>query len=179
MQKAMTVTVLGAFVLVWPILGQGPGSGGLPQEVQRSMEQSMRNLDNQGLMTTRESLVESVGQEKLEAFLEGSLVRLTLFPDGTYSASFLEGGDLVAFRLGKQKIATGEEAEMEDDWYIKSGSFDAPKRAQPLSMTISARGRETIVECYNKFAKAEEPVTFYVGPLDGLFCMGLAEEATG
>jgi len=35
------------------------------------------------------------------------------------------------------------------------------------------------VECYNKHGKSEKDVTYYVGPLNGLFCMGLADEDAG
>jgi hypothetical protein len=41
---------------------------------------------------------------------------------------------------------------------------------------MKAGAREVTVDCSNQFKRAEQPVTYYVGPLDGLFCMGLADE---
>jgi hypothetical protein len=50
------------------------------------------------------------------------------------------------------------------------------KKPQKLTLKLDADGREDLAECFNKFGKSEQDATYYVGPLNGLFCMGLADE---
>lgn len=179
MRSAFSVAVGCALLLAAiPALAQFD-TGGLPQEVQRGMEQAMRDLENKSLGITVEAMAASVGEEELQGFLDGAVVRLVLNPEGNYTAYSLEGGELVSFKLGKQQVSTPAEGELQDRWVKTSGDFEVPKRPQKLSLTMSAGGREVTVDCYNKYGQAEEDVTYYVGPLNGLFCMGLADEQVG
>ena len=147
----------------------------LPQEAQWAIEQSIRTLQNKGLMTTQVLLEESVGEEKVQEFLDGAVVRLILNPGGSFDAYCLEGGEVVSISLGKQRITLADEGSREEAWIRKSGDFMVPKRLQKLSLTLRAGGPEVTVNCYNKYRKSKRVVTYYVGPLDGLFCMGLVE----
>lgn len=163
--------------------GGGGSAGGLPPAARQGMESAMQRLENQPFMTTREELAQSVGADKLEIFLDGAVVSLTLSPEGTYEALAMEGGDIVGFTLGDQRIQLGADAEEadRDGWWAKHGEYKVPKSKKPQAVTLSVKAgpNEIAVECANAFKKSEESVTYYVGPLDGLFCLGLGEEAAG
>ncbi len=173
MRRSLLVGGIPLFLAGAVALAQGTGE--LPQQVRRNMEAAMRNLQNQGLASTQATFEESVGKERLERFLEGAVVKLTFHPDQSFTASSLEGGELVAFKLGKQTIELDGEGIHEEQWLSKSGRFKAPKYPQELSMTLRAGATEVAVDCHTRYRKSTEAVTFYVGPLDGLFCLGLSE----
>lgn len=77
-----------------------------------------------------------------------------------------------------QAFAVTDEGDWQDPGVVRS-EYSVPKNPQELTLTFDARGREVKVARYNKFGKAESAVTYYVGPLKGLFCMGLADEGIG
>jgi len=181
MKNSVLEKVLFALVLSF-LLASGPAGaqllgGDLPQEAKKGIESAMLRLESQGAMTTRAGLAETVGQEKIDRFLEGAVVKLTLAPDGSYEVMTRPGGDVVSFDLGKQKIQTPSETSSHEEWQIKAGAFDVPKRQQKLKLNMKAGSREVTIDCFNRYRKEKEPVTFYVGPLNGLFCMGLADES--
>jgi hypothetical protein len=150
--------------------------GGLGQQTQRAMETAMDDLYNAGLGTpTARTFEEMVGKEKVEAFLHNAVVKLTLMPDGAYQAYALEGGEVISFTLGKDQLTPNPDEEYLDGWLLRRGSFKMPKKGQKLTMLLKAGPTEVSVECHNKFSESKEPVTFYVGPLDGLFCVGFTE----
>lgn len=152
-------------------------TGGLPQQMQRNMESAMTTLQNQGLMTNHEALAESVGAEALDSFLRGAVAKLTFYPDGSYAAFARQGGELLSFQLGKQTVTNSGSAVDADDWLKTTGSFQQPKKkGADLSLKLSAGGRSVDVDCFNKYLISDKPVTFYVGPLNGLFCLGMADE---
>lgn len=152
------------------------GSGSLGQQTQREMRTAMNDLVNQGMgMPSPESLEKRVGKEKVDAFLAGAVVKLTFQPDGVYKAEAMEGGEIVSFKLGKETLTPSLDEEYDDGWLIREGEFSMPKKAQKLSLNLKKGPNEVTVDCHNKYSKSEEPVTFYVGPLDGLFCFGFTE----
>lgn len=165
-------------VPVAPISAQRD-TGSLPQTVQWGMQQAMRDLEEKSLGITVETMQEEVGAEALQEFVDGAVVRLILSPSGGFAAYTLEGGDLVSFKLGKQEVAVEGEGEWEDPWVARSGEYSIPKKPQKLSLQLDAQGQEVVVECFNKYGKSESDVTYYVGPLNGLFCMGLTDEDVG
>lgn len=174
----VTVLCLGAT----SVFAQGGigGSGELGQQTQRAMQSAMDDLFNVGMGTpTAANLAEKVGQEKLDAFLAAAVVKLTFMPDGGYEAQALEGGEILSFNLGRKKFTPAEDEEYIEGWLIRKGEFEMPKKAQKLSMSLRAGPTEVSVECHNKYGRSEEAVTFYVGPLDGLFCVGFQEEESG
>ena len=168
-----------AALLAWVNPVSAQDTGGLPQQVQWGMQQAMRDLENRSLGVTEEAMKEEVGAEVLQEFIDGAVVRLVLSPDGKFSAYTLEGGELVSFELGKQKVEMVGDGDWEDPWVARSGEYEVPKKPQKLSLKLDAQGQEVLVECYNKFGKPEQDVTYYVGPLNGLFCMGLTEDEAG
>ena len=177
--RRSTQTFLGALALVCLLTGlPAPAlaqiGGDLPQEAQKGIQASILRLESQGAMATRAGLEELIGPRKLAAFLDGAVAKLTIMPDGTFEAMSREGGDIVSFDLGKTTIATPDEAVVEAGWRRKTGRLVLAKRQQKLALSLRAGTREVTVACYNKYRKSKEPITFYVGPLDGLFCMGLS-----
>lgn len=142
-----------------------------------AMEESRRRLEDKGGGITQGSMAESIGQEKMDAFLAGALVRLVLFPDGKFTAYSKEGGELVSFSLGRKVVSTGEESTAdESNWVKRSGTFKVPKRPQNVSLSVMTRGQELNADCYNQFSPSDVPTTFHLGVLDGLFCVGLVED---
>ena len=173
MNRRVSLVLAALLVTTGPAIAQD--AGGLSQQVQRGMQQAMQDLENKSAGITEEAMAEQVGEEDLRKFLEGAGVRLQLSPGGECAAFAWPGGDLLGFHLGKQEFAVEGVGDREEDWIKKKGTFSPPKRPQKLSLKMSARGQEISVECFNKYGKAETEVTYYVGPLNGLFCMGLAE----
>ena len=176
------VVFIAALVVVavaGPAPTQSEDTGGMHQQVRRNMEASMNRLLDKGQMTTQKDLEKEFGKEKLEKFLEGSVARLMLRPDNTFSASSLAGGNFVSFTLGKKEFAAADAGQKEGKWLERSGTYERPRRAQQLTLTLRSGGRDFPIECYNAYKKIDQPVTYYVGPLDGLFCMGLVEGEGG
>ena len=153
----------------------GQFGDGLPQEAQKAIEHSILRLESQGAMATRAGLEEALGPRKLTTFLDGAVVKLTLMPDGTFEAESREGGSLVSFKLGKAIVDTSGEPISDAGWNRTTGSFELPKRQQKIALQMQAGARDVSVDCHNKYRRTDGPVTFFVGPLDGLFCLGLAD----
>ena len=177
MTKRIALTIVLLLIAASPSFAQRD-TGGLPQQVQWGMEHAMRDLEEKSLGITVESMEESVGKEALQDFIDGAVIRLILSPEGQYTSYALEGGDLMSFTLGKKEFAIGSEWESEDDWIKTTGEFSVPKKPQKLALKVSAQGQEISVECYNKYGQTESDVTYYIGPLNGLFCMGLSDTNT-
>jgi hypothetical protein len=157
-------------------LGGGMGPGDLDQQVRRGMEMAMIDLENRSLGITEEAMEESIGEEQLQTFLEGAVVRLLLRPDGTCISKSMLGGELVSFTVGKEAFTLGEEWTLdENEWVERTGEFSVPKKPQKVSLTVKAGDQQVTAKCFNKYEASEGPITFYVGPLDGYFCMGLLE----
>ncbi len=171
---AFSLVVLGALCAL-PAAAQFDLGGDLPQEAKKGIEAAMLRLESQGAMTTRAGLAETVGQEKVDRFVENAVVKLVLAPDGSYEVMTKPGGDLVSFNLGKQKVQTQGDASEHQQWMVKEGAFDVPKRQAKVKLNMKAGAREVTVDCFNRYRKSKEPVTFYVGPLNGLFCMGMTD----
>ncbi len=153
------------------------GTGDIGQQARRGMEMAMMDLENQSAGITEEAMKESIGEAELRAFLDGAVVRLELYPDGRFTSSSMLGGELVSFKVGKESFMTGEEWSLdENEWVERSGEFTVPKKAQKISLTVQAGEDEVTAKCFNKYNAADGPITFYLGPLEGYFCMGLLDE---
>jgi hypothetical protein len=153
------------------------GTGDVGQQARRGMEMAMMDLENQSLGITEEAMKESIGEAELQAFLDGAVVRLVLEPEGKFTSSAMLGGDLVSFTVGKQRVTTGEDWVLdENEWVQRTGEFEVPKKAQKVSLTVRAGETEVTAKCFNKYRGTDGPITFYVGPLDGFFCLGLLDE---
>ena len=153
------------------------GTGDIGQQARKGMEMAMMDLENQSLGITEEAMKESIGEAELQSFLDGAVVRLVLEPEGRFTSFAMLGGDLVSFTVGKQQVTTGEDWTLdENEWVQRSGEFEVSKKAQKVSLTVRAGETEVTAKCFNKYRASDGPVTFYVGPLEGYFCLGLLDE---
>jgi hypothetical protein len=143
------------------------------QHTLRMMNSALNELYNESLgALSRESLEAEYGKETVDAFVESAVAKVTLLPDGTYRAQALKGGEVVSVKLGKQRLEPGAELGYDGDWLIREGEFEAPEKARTLSLGLRAGSNAARVSCHRKYGEGEAPVTFYVGALDGLFCIG-------
>ena len=141
---------------------------------------AMMDLENQSAGITEEAMKESIGEAELQAFLDGAVVRLDLYPDGRFISSSALGGELVSFKVGKESFTTGEEWSLDEkEWVERSGEFTVPKKAQKISLTVQAGEDEVTAKCFNKYKASDGRVTFYLGPLDGYFWGGWKRKDKG
>ncbi len=132
MRKSFVLDLTCVLLLAASALAQRGGVGGLPQQVRKGMETAMQRLENKQFMTTLESLEQSIGPEEVAGFLEGAVVRLALYPDGSFAAYSIEGGEVVSFSLGKQKVAIAPGPVKKENLLKQTGKFSAPRRPQDL-----------------------------------------------
>lgn len=173
--------LIGSFILILtigvapPAEAQMEGLMGsdLPAQALKNFETAMLDLRNQDALVEPQELESHFRPEELKAFFSGAVVKLTLRADGSFVASSRPGGDLVAFKLGKAKVAPGE-AVSADRWNVAKGEYATPKRAAKLALTLEAGGQKRTIDCLNKYRTSDETVTFYVGPMRGLSCIGVA-----
>jgi hypothetical protein len=112
----------------------------------------------------------------LETFFDGTFVKVSLYPDGSYAVLSQPGGDVTAFKVGKTRVTTGGETWDSDGWNLKAGEFAAPKRRSDVTISISASGQQMEVECLTRFERSEHAITFYIGPMNGMQCLGMADD---
>ncbi|MEM6705600.1 MAG: hypothetical protein AAF690_22980 [Acidobacteriota bacterium] len=159
----------GLLLMMWP----SQVTAQLPQEAQWAMESAMTRLESQGSVATKAGLAQIVGQAKIDAFLDGAVARLTLEADGSFRSHVNAGGELLSFKLGKKDVEILEPAAEANGGMESQGIFPMPKKKAKLTLRLRAGSRDVSVECFNPYKKSKESVTYYVGPLNGLFCMGM------
>lgn len=145
-----------------------------------SMEERRRTIVDTERGITQEAMMESIGEEQMKAFLDAALVRLVLSPEGKFTSYTMPGGELVSFKLGRKAISTGQGSSLdENDWVVRTGEFPVPKRPQSVTLSIRAGDSQIDTKCFNEFEPSDQPVTFHMGMLEGVFCVGLVEEDGG
>ena len=112
---------------------------------------------------------------QVETFFEHSVVKVSLYPDGSYVVYARQGGEVEALKLGRKKVELGGRSWESDHWRLSAGEFPLPKRALPLSLQVAAAGNKMAVDCMNRYEPSDETVTFYVGPMNGLMCIGFVD----
>ena len=172
-----SICLLSMVVLGVPAMQSQVPSGNTAHPFAASMEERRRSIvDSEGGIT-QEEMMESIGEERMEAFLDTALVRLVLSPDGRFTSYTMPGGELVSFKLGRKAVWTGKDSSLgDDDWVVRSGEFTVPKRPQTVTLSVKAGDREINTKCFNEFEPSEHPVTFHMGLLEGVFCVGLVED---
>jgi len=142
-----------------------------------SMEERRRTIVDTERGITQEAMMESIGEEQMKAFLDAALVRLVLSPKGKFTSYTMPGGELVSFKLGRKTVSAGNGSTLdENDWVVRSGEFAVPKRPQSVTLLVKAGDNEIQTRCFNEFTPSDEPVTFHMGMLEGVFCVGLVED---
>jgi hypothetical protein len=159
------------------IAGAQVPSGETAHPFAASMEERRRTIVDSESGITEEQMMESIGEEQMEAFLDAALVRLVLSPEGSFTSYTMPGGELVSFKLGRRTVSTGKGSTLdENDWVVRSGEFAVPKRPQSVTLLVKAVDNEFQTKCFNEFTPSDEPVTFHMGLLEGVFCVGLVED---
>lgn len=113
---------------------------------------------------------------ELDTFFANTVVEVTIYPDGSYIAYTRPGGELVRIEVGRKKFTPGREIHSSADWRLEAGELATPRWPQKVSLEMTARGSEVSVDCLNKLERTDQTITFYVGPLGGLQCLGLVDE---
>jgi hypothetical protein len=113
----------------------------------------------------------------LEPSFEGTFVKVTLYPDGSYAVLSQPGGEVTGFKVGKANVTTGGETWESDGWNLKAGEYAAPKRRSEVTINISARGQQMEVECLTRFERSEHAITYFIGPMNGMQCLGMADDS--
>lgn len=168
----LSIVVLG----VSAVQSQVP-SGETAHPFAASMEERRRTLVDTEHGITQEEMMESIGEEQMAAFLDAALVRLVLSPEGKFTSYTMPGGELVSFKLGRKTVSTGKDSSIgEDDWVVRTGEFAVPKRPQSVTLSIKAGDKQIDTKCFNEFGPSDQPVTFHMGMLEGVFCIGLVDE---
>jgi len=176
MTKSSTGFLLVAVLGSMAAQAQRP-SGNTGHPFAASMEERRRTIVDGERGITQEEMMESIGEEQMQAFLDASLVRLVLSPEGKFSSHTMPGGELVSFKLGRKTVSMGTATSQdENDWVVRTGEFAVPKRPQTVTLLVKAGDREFETQCFNEFEPLDQPVTFHMGLLEGVFCIGLTDD---
>ncbi len=148
------------------------GGQDLPDTAVKGMQANITRHQDMRQMADGEALRARYGEQELAAFVDGSMAKLTLYPDGRFAAFAKPGGGFVEFKLGGKRFAVEDQTAREAAWLTADGEFEVPRRARAVQLKLQAGGREIPVDCAGMFEPGDEPVTFWVGNLRGLTCLG-------
>lgn len=150
--------------------------GDLPQQYGNDINGKFDQMRVEDMLNDPAYMEQFYSKAELEQFFDNTLVKVTFYPDGSYIAYARSGGEVSGVKLGKKSIDPTSGAWESDQWSLRAGSYAAPKRPQSVSLKLAAAGNEVEVECMNKFEQSDSTLTFYVGPLLGLRCLGMVDE---
>lgn len=173
------LVLLSASVAVGPASAQRAGDlfgGDLPQEYGNDISNKFDLMRLEEMLNDPAVLEQFVSAEQLEQFFDNALVRVTFYPGGSYVSYARQGGEVVRIKLGRKDISPAGSTWQSEHWLLRAGDYAAPKRPAALTLTLAARGQQVDVRCLNKLELADQAVTFYVGPLNGLRCLGMVDE---
>lgn len=176
---AAALAILTATFAVAPAAAQTASDmfgGDLPQEYGRGIDGKFHQMRVTDMLSDPAYLEQFYTPEQLEQFFDNTVVKVTFYPDGSYIAYARSGGELSGLKLGKKSIDPTTQAWESDHWSLKAGSYASTKRPQKVTLKLAAAGNQVEVECMNKFEQSDSTLTFYVGPLVGLRCLGLVDE---
>ncbi len=148
----------------------------LPSEFSKTTENTFNQMTVDDIADDPAYLEKLYPPEMLKAFFEGTFVKVSLFPDGSYAVLSQPGGEVLGFELGKAKVETGGETWKSEGWNLRAGEYAAPKRRQILTIRIAAGGQEMAVECRTRFERSDHTLTYHIGPMNGMLCLGVAED---
>lgn len=178
--KKTTILVAALILCVSPAFAQRAGElfgGDLGQNYTNNITNKFDQMTVQDIADDPAYLESIYPRGMLDTFFSNSVIKVSLYPDGTYAALAQSGGEVTKIKLGKKAISVGGPVYESDGWGFKAGEYQAPKRAAKLALSFAARGQEMTVECVTKFSRSEHAITFYVGPMNGLQCLGLADDS--
>jgi hypothetical protein len=177
--KRPTILLAALILTVAPAYAQTAADlfgGDLPQQYGRDVEQRFSQMTVADMAADPAYLERIYAPEVLKNFFAGTFVKVSLYPDGSYAVLSQPGGEVQGFKLGKSKVKTSGETWKSDGWNLKAGEYVVPKRRAPLTINIAAGGQEMAVECKTKFGRSDHTVTYYIGPMNGMQCLGLTDD---
>lgn len=177
--KKTTLLILALVLAVTPAFAQRAGElfgGDMGAHYSNDISAKFDQMTVQDIINNPAYLKSVIPAEQLQAFFEHTVIKVSLYPDGTYAALSKAGGEVVGLKLGKKAVAIAGPLYDSDGWGLKAGEYAVPKRAQKLSLTFAARGNEATVVCATPFSRSDQAITYYVGPMNGLMCLGLADD---
>jgi hypothetical protein len=177
--KKTTLFALALALAVTPAVAQRAGElfgGDLGVHYSNDISAKFDQMTVQDIIDNPAYLEAVIPEDQLEAFFDNTVIKVSLYPDGTYAALSRAGGEVVGLQLGKKNIAVDGPLYDSGGWGLKAGEYMIPKRAQKLSLTFAARGSQATVECATPFSRSDQAITYYVGPMHGLMCLGLADD---
>jgi hypothetical protein len=165
-------TLTSALLLVASSASAQFGGQDLPATAVKGMQANITRHQDMKQMADVADLRDRYGEQELETFVDESMAKLTLYPDGRFAAYAKPGGGFVEFKLGGKKFAVAEQTERDAAWLTTDGQFAVPKRSRSVHLMLQAGGREIPIDCAGMFEPGDEPITFWVGDLRGLNCLG-------
>ena len=178
--KKPTILVAALILSVSPAIAQQAGDlfgGDIGQNYANNITNKFNSMTVEDIADDPAYLEKTYSRAALDNFFSNTVIKVSLYPDGSYAALAQSGGEVVGIKLGKQKMAVGGPIYDSEGWGLKAGEYVIPKRAQNLALTFAARGQEMTVECATRFSRSEHAITFFVGPMNGLQCLGLADDS--
>ncbi len=150
--------------------------GDLPQEYANDISSKFDQMRVEQMKNDPAFLEQFYSRGQLDTFFANTVAKLTVYPDGSYLAYARPGGELVEIELGRKRFAPAADALASEPWLLKAGELATPKRPQPIALRLAAGGNEMSVECLNRLERTDKTITYYVGPLNGLVCLGLVDD---
>jgi hypothetical protein len=178
--KRPTILLAALILTVAPAYAQTAADlfgGDLPQQYGRDLENRFSQMTVDDMAADPAYLESIYAPEVLKSFFSGTFVKVSLYPDGSYAVLSQPGGEVQGFKLGKAKVETSGQTWDSDGWNLKAGEYAAPKRRAPLTISIAAGGQKMDVECKTKFERSDHAITFYIGPMNGMQCLGIADDS--
>ncbi len=177
--KRPTILLAALILTVAPAYAQTAADlfgGDLPQEYGRDIAGKFNQMTVDAIAANPAYLESIYPASMLKAFFDGTFVKVSLYPDGSYAVLSQPGGEVTGFKVGKTKVQTGGQTWISEGWNLKAGEYAAPKRRSTVTISISAGGQQMEVECKSRFERSEHAITYYIGPLNGMQCLGLADD---
>jgi hypothetical protein len=177
--KRPTILLAALILAVAPAYAQTAGDifgGDLGPQYSRNIDSQFQRMTVEAIASDPAYLQKIYPTAMLERFFEGTFVKVSLYPDGSYAVLSQPGGDVTGFKVGKSHVKTSSQTWDSDGWNLKAGEFAAPKRRSEVTISISARGQQMDVECKTRFERSEHAITFYIGPMNGMQCLGMADD---
>jgi len=177
--KRTTILLAALILAVAPAYAQTAGDifgGDLGPQYGRNIDSQMNRMTIDAIAADPAYLESIYPPSMLKTFFDGTFVKVSLYPDGSYAVLSQPGGEVTGFKVGKAKVQTGSESWVSEGWNLKAGEFAAPKRRAAVTISISAGGQQMEVECKNRFERSDHAITYYIGPMNGMQCLGLADD---
>lgn len=167
-----TFALTGALLFIPSSASAQFGGQDLPAVAVKGMQANITRHQDMKQMADVSELRDRYEEAELAAFVDESMAKLTLYPDGRFAAFAKPGGGFVEFKLGGKKFAVAEQTQRDAAWLTIAGEFEVPKRSRPVQLKLQAGGRDIPLDCAGMFEPGDGPVTFWVGDLRGLNCLG-------